>query len=941
MSFARFWKYSLVLLSVVISLNVSTAQIKLKGTVIDSSTAPLIAATVVLLQPADSVMVSFAITDNQGGFVLNKIDPGQYYLQITYIGYGNFRQDITIDPEPFEQDLGTIFLSPKNTLLEQVVVKGEHVPIVIKKDTIEYNADAFKVKQNAMVEDLLKRLPGVDVERDGTIKAQGEDVENVLVDGKEFFGKDPKIATQNLPADVVDKVQVFDKKSEMAEFSGIDDGNEEKTINLALKEDKKQGYFGNIKGGFGTEDFNQISGNERYQGKLSINRFDHRLQFSLLGMANNVNDEGFSFNDYINFMGGWQNFMSGGKMNIEIDSRGGIPFGYAESPGITHTAAGGLNFNYDFNDKTEWQSSYFINRIENNTIQSISSQNLAGDKTFSQLEDSNRDNTNLNHRLNTTLRYKGDSTIQMTWINRLSFNTRDFQSISGAETFNIDNQLENKSAIEFMEDGEQFSWTSDLTIRKRLNKPGRILTGNVSLTLGNADNIAFVDNKTDLFLDGNPHFTERVLQDQISDDQQTQYGIRLSFTEPIGNKTYLSLILNRNNYRNERLRDYYDLDPSVPSSRTYNSFLSNQYVRDYIYNSVGSNFKINRKKFKFNGGISLQLSELKGDILSENEQLEKNFTYFLPSFSIDYDFETSKNLNFSYRTRIQEPSLDQLQPLVNNSNPLYIYQGNPDLKPEYVHETNLHLVIFDQFSFTSFFANLRNSYTRNRIVDKNTIDESFRQIVTPINVDHDWNTNLYANFSTPLRFIKSKISVDANTNYNRGILFINELENNTNRWTNNITLTLENRKKEVVDAAIGTSLGTNSVSYSESEAFNQSYFDQTYFTDLSLYLPNSWVLESSFDYTRYSEETFGDQDDQAIWKASLSKSFLSKDQATLELSVFDILNQNQGINRSNSGNYIQESRTNVLGRYVMLSFNYRLAQFGALGGMEVHHKRRR
>lgn len=917
-----------------------TQSIKLKGSVIDSSANPMVAATVVLLQPEDSLMISYAITGNEGQFALNKIPPGEYYLQITYIGYGNFRQPVTVTDSPLVQNVGTIFLSPANTLLEEVVVKAEHVPIAFNKDTIEYNAAAFKTKPNAAVEELLRRLPGVEVHRDGSIKAQGEDVENVLVDGKEFFGKDTKIATQNLPADIVDKVQVYDKRSEMAEFSGIDDGNEEKTINLSLKEGKKKGYFGNVEGGFGTDDFSDFFENERYKGKLSVNRFNNKSQMSILGMSNNINDPGFSFNEYINFMGGMGNFMSGGNMSLSVNTQdSGIPLGYNNSPGITNTAAGGMNFNYDFNDKTELQSSYFINRIDNNTMQSLKRQNLASSLNFDKLENSDRNNINLNHRLNSSLRIKMDSTSNLTWINRLSFNTRDFNSTSSNQTIGL-GQLQNQSLNLYSNDGDQFSWFTGLTVRKKLNKPGRILSGNINLTLGDNSANAFVNNETTFFIPDNMDIEEHLLQDQLSNEDQTQYGIRLSYTEPLGKNVYLGLNLNRSNSKNEKTRSYYDIDPNDPSSRILNVPLSNQYLRNYTYNQFGSNLRMNGKKLKLSGGLNLQLSELNGTILSENVHLNRDFTYVLPRFNLEYEIGNSKNITFDYRTRIQEPRLEQLQPIVDNTNPLNIYQGNPNLKPEFIHQGSIHLMLFDQFSFTSFFANLGTRYTTNRIVNKSSIDENFRQKNTPINSDFEFNTNLYLSYGTPLKFIKSKISFDVNVTYNRGLVFVNELENKTNRWINNYTVTLENRKKEVVDIALGMSLGTSRVSYSQNSDFNQNYFDQTYFTDLTVYLPKHWSFESTIDYTRYSDEAFGEKDELFLWQAKISKNILKNERGTLELIVFDILNNNQGIDRNNSLNYIQERRTNVLGRYMMLSFNYKLSQFGSSGGMQIETQRR-
>ena len=269
-------------------------SLSISGILVDSAKAPLVGATVVLLNETDSVLHSFTLSNDAGFFELKKLPEATYILQVTFVGYGDFSKKIELLDQPI--DMGLITLSPESKLLDEVLVKAEHIPIRIKNDTIEYNSAAYKTQPHAVVEDLLKKLPGVEVGRDGTIRAQGERVDQVLVDGKEFFGNDPKIATKNLPADAVDKVQVFDKKSEMAEFTGIEDGRESKTINLALKEDKKNGYFGKAEMGYGSED--------RFEGKANINRFGQQSQLSAIAMANNTNQEGFSIEDYINFMGG-------------------------------------------------------------------------------------------------------------------------------------------------------------------------------------------------------------------------------------------------------------------------------------------------------------------------------------------------------------------------------------------------------------------------------------------------------------------------------------------------------------------------------------------------------------------------------------------------------------------------------------------------------------
>jgi len=327
---------------------------------------------------------------------------------------------------------------------------------------------------------------------------------------------------------------------------------------------------------------------------------------------------------------------------------------------------------------------------------------------------------------------------------------------------------------------------------------------------------------------------------------------------------------------------------------------------------------------------------LEGELFGGDVPISKSFTKVLPSLFFDYEFATSNNLNFRYMTNVREPSLEQLQPVVDNSDPLNTYTGNPALQPEYSHNLNLHYMLFDQFTFTSFFANLNFTYTQDRITNASSIDSLFRRNTRPINVDNDMALGSYLSFSTPLRPIKTNIRLNLNNSWNRGILFVNEVENNTTRLRNSIDLSFDNRKKDIVDATIGARFSHNKTTYSESQSLNQTYLDRNYYADLILTPTEKWNISSSFDYTVYSAENFGGQQTVPIWSASLSRYILKNNRGQIKLAAFDLLNKNIGINRSSQLNYVQEERIRSLGRYVMLSFSYSISGFGSKnGGIEI------
>jgi len=900
-------------------------KFSVEGTVTDTAALPLSAATVVLLQEKDSVLVSFTLTHQDGKFVLKKVAAGSFILQITYLGFQNFSKKISLPFEGGNYDFGAIKLLPVSANLDEVVVKAEHIPIVFKKDTIEYNAAAFKTQPNAVVEDLLKKLPGVEVDREGNIKAQGKTVERVLVDGKEFFGNDPKIATKNLPADAVGKVQVFDKKSEMAEFTGIEDGKKEKTINLALKEGKKKGYFGNVSGGYGSD--------SRYEGKANINHFGKKIQLSGIGMLNNINEQGFSINDYLNFMGGLQNMMSGGGgggLKLSLGGEGGVPLNLGKTDGILTTFAGGLNFNYDFNKKTKLRSSYFYNRIKTDIERTATRQNLLDDRSFNSEEKDGRFSQNTNHRLNFTLRHEIDSFQNIILRSTIGFNEALLRSLNETKTFNAENALENTGLRNNHSAGDNFNLTSNLIYRRRFHKKGRAFVADLSFGSINADRKAALGSINNFLLqdDNEREFSDTLQQRQTLANDETDFGVNLSYTEPIGKRKYLEINYARQNFSNESVKDFFDVFPNAEPRELFNAALSNHYQRDYTYNRAGLNFKLNGKKSNLTTGLSLQDSKLEGEILSQEVSLRKDFFNVLPSLRWNYDIAASRNLSFDYETTVREPSLEQLQPVVDNSDPLNTFTGNPELRPEYRHNFKLNFMSFDQFSFTNIFVSLDAIYTNNKITNSRNLDSLFRQNIQPVNVDGDFILNGYLSFGTPLKLIKSRININTNLSYNHGILLVNNVENKTDRVITSVDVSIENRKKEVVDIAVGAKLSHNTTKYSVSKNLNQTFLNQTYYADFALQFGKTWSLGSSMDYALYSGESFGSSREIPIWKASLSKFILKNKRGQFKFSVFDLLDKNVGINRNSELNYIEEERIRSLGRYFMFGFSYSLSGFG-------------
>ncbi|HFA51347.1 MAG TPA: TonB-dependent receptor [Bacteroidetes bacterium] len=927
------------------STNIFSQKNSLSGAVTDSTGIGLPAASLALMQAKDSVLVSFGITDNEGRFELKKIPAGEYLLQVTYIGYETYWQLVHISENTGKLNIGRIIIAPASKTLIEAEVIGEHIPLRMRNDTLEYNANAFKTQPGSVVEDLLKKLPGIEVERDGTIKAQGEAVQNVFVDGKEFFGNDPKIATKNLPADAVEKVQVYDKKSDMAEFTGIEDGRDTKSINLELKDGKKKGYFGNASAGSGAlENQNGDLEYDRYEGKFNINRFSGKSQISTIGLLNNTNQQGFSFNEYIRFMGGLSNFLSGsggsGGRSFSFDpSAIGIPMqGAGLGQGFTKTSAVGLNLNHEFNKKTELNASYFYSNIENNIDRSATKESILDAGSFTNNETEKRISKNQNHKLNTTLRHKIDSFQNIVLRTNLGFNNAQLNSDGSANTSDGLNILQNKNNREYGAKSENFSLSSNLTYRRRFRQKGRAFVANASWGMENEDRKGSLKSNNIFYENNQINTEENTDQKQVFTDDATDYGISLTYTEPIGKALkkkaqYLAFSASRQNFNNNTQKDFFD---KINNTETLNPGLSNRYDREYIYDRGGLKMMVNRKKYNLTFGADVQHSKLTGNLLDENMRLKKDFARILPSLFWDYEIATSRNFSIEYTTSIREPSLEQLQPIVDNSDPLNIYAGNPALRPEYMHLLNGRFMLFDQFSFTSLFANISASYTKSPITNSSSIDSLFRQFIQPVNVDHDYNIRGGFQFKTPLRAIHTNIRLNYSANWNRGFLFVNNIENNVERQRHSISLSLDNRKKDVIDFTIGGRISFNKTTYSEAEQLSQHYIDQKFYSDLVVLPTDKWEISSSIDYSIYSAETFGSKRAIPIWKASISRYILKNKKGKLSLSGYDILNKNIGINRSSQLNFVQEERIRSLGRHIMLNFAYSISGFKKdSGGIEI------
>lgn len=893
---------------------------EVKGVVADSAGASLPNAMVVALAREDSVLVRFSLTNGDGNFTITRLPAGEYILQVTLIGYETIRTDFDVTDADIEA--GKVTMEVLAVEVDPLVVSIEHVPFINNRDTLSYNAAAFETPPNATVEDLLKRLPGIEVDDDGAITAQGEAVQNVLVDGREFFGGDGTIATRNLPADAIQQVDVYDKESDMAEFTGISDGNEERTLDLKLREEARVGYFGRTNGALGSDVNTQprIGGTSaddaRYDGFLNLNRFSPSGQYAVILNANNVNQR-----------------------------RGGRGGG-GGGGGFTETMSVAVNASNDFTDDNWLRSSYTFNESDNERNSTVQQQTLLGSDLSSLVDRlSSSESNNNNHRVNL------NGQIQLAEGNQLRLRVNGNLSTSGSfsfsnqETHNTSGGLLNSAKTDQVVDGDDLGGDAQLTWRKRLGSSGRSLVAEFQSRISDSDQLTELSSELIGVSRGGgrgggggsggsmePEYT---LEEQLRDSRSWNNSARLSLTQPLGQGQILELFGRANATGEDRDNPVYDI---VDGSRMLNVPRSNGFERAYTYYNAGTRFNRNNERYRFVSGLEVRRSNLDGLIQNRDERIANSYTHILPNMDFRIEVKEGHNVNFRYRTSTDEPSLTQLQPFVNNTNPLNIYTGNPDLVPEYSHRFNGEYRFFDQFSFRNLFTFFNYTYTHNTIAQSRMYDDRGVQTRSPINTAASWSGNVGANYGTPIRKLGVDVDLEYRLSYSEGTELINLVANDNQSIRNTVEFNIENRNRDRVDVELGATFNFNNARYSLNEELNRDYVNSTYSLEANIYPTSAWTIETDLRYQVYDDNLygstqtqFGDVQNVARWNASIMRRMLDN-RVEIEFRARDLLNQNRGISISNNSNFIQESRTDSLGRYFMLQVNYRLGTQFTRGG---------
>lgn len=903
--------FALSLLLIAYSYKVSAQTYTIHGVVADSNAHALPDAVISIYRNSDSVVVQRFKSDKQGIFLSNDLKSSEsYLLSVEYLGYDTYFQNLNKGVKDSILEITGITLIPSSTLLNTTVIEADRDPVKVKGDTIEFAASSYKTAPNSTADEILKRLPGVEVNKDGTVNAQGEQVQQIYVNGKKFFGTDPKIALQNLPADAIESIQVFDEKSDQSKFSGLDDGVRDKTINFKLKPRYSSGNFGTITAGYGTD--------ERFDDKGLWNKFSPTEQLSLLGAANDVSKQTFTTQDYSTYAGGSStggNSGGGGGRNSGGGGGSGTP---NATPGFTTTFSGGINYNNTASPKTEINTNYFFNRFDR-TFDVLSNRQNFVPAVYSNVTQSLQNIINDNHRFFFSIDHKIDSFNSIKFTTNFSYSDNNNSTNSDAQTLNGTNLLVNDIARLNTTVGNGFTNSNTLLYRHRFTKAGRTFSINAGIAPSKTTSNININGLNSYFDSLSNKTSDSTLQLDTRHNTKVSYNATLSYTEPITPQMTVELTATHQRTNNISDRTVYK---TANGETLLDAILSNNYDNHFDHNRGGFNYRFVYKTWQLTTGVQYEQSILYST--SNYGIIDRAYYNFLPIVRFKYTFAQGETASLDYETNLNEPSISQLQPITDYSDPINIRVGNPDLNPEYQHRARIRYNKFNRKTFTSFFIFTNIAYTANKIQDAQFISPKFISTFKPVNVDNDFAINNYVGLGLPISQQKLRVNFSLNSGYGRSINPVNNVLNVTDKLTLGGNMRWDLRIRDTFELGFQTRITYTSSKYSLNTSLNKDYSFHDYDLNAACILPWNTRISSDLAYSFYLGSQFNNIAPIPIWNASFSKYLWNDKRAELKFSVFDILNRNIGFSRTSAANYIEDDRTKSLGRYGLVSFIYNI-----------------
>ncbi|MFN8114576.1 MAG: outer membrane beta-barrel family protein [Bacteroidia bacterium] len=888
------------------SVSSFSQKLSISGNVQDTvAKAPLQNAVVMAIKLMDSTLVDFTRTNTEGNFKLKSLPIDTYQVVITHPKFADMGYFIFGDKRNLEYDFGKIILQPKNVSLDEVTIFAFKDPIYYKGDTLVYTADSFKTKANATVEDLLKKLPGLKVDKDGKITSQGKAVDKVLVDGDEFFGGDPTVATRNLNASSIESVQVYEKKSD--DVANSSTGEEtQKILNLKLKEESKKGYFGKVSG---ASDFQKF-----YEGEALGNYFKKKLKVSVFGLVSNTPNSSFGWDDVYKY--GLNNEFERGQnddgdmyMTYSTSQPQGIPqnlkSGFYYTDKIFKNTKLNMNYSYNnsmVNSKTTKKAQYFL------TDTSYTSDNLVESV---QKNEAHAFNLGIEQRIDSLSDLYVTSKIKVLGSNTNSKDETDFLSSDNIKTRNTSIYNSSKSS--------GYDISNNLKYIKRFKKKDRLLNiyYNNTFSETNSDGILKTDNYS--YADSSD-FLNSVNQKKAGLNVNQSHIAGISYTEPITKKIKIELSFDYMYYNSKQDKkafnnvggEYNELDSTFT-----NNFLNKKQI-----NRAGLKFIYEVKKMRFTIGTKARNVYVNNNNIFKNQHITQNFNNILPFSTLRYKFSENKSLDIRYTTSSQNPTISQLQPVRDNSNPNFINIGNPTLLPTFMHSINLNFNSWKSVSGKYTWMGLTYNYINNDMATATSYDSIGRTVSQAINVNGNYNFNGYLGTSMPLFSKKLELGPNVWASYNENKTMINGLENKTQDIRSNISLDIR-LNLEKFNAGISGYYSYNSAFSTLNNKSNTPYSSQGLSGNVSIKLPKNFMIESNANYTINSKRSNGYNINYLVWNASFSKIFFKKENFILGAYAYDILNQNISVDRDISSNVVTDIKTNIISRYFLLKATFK------------------
>jgi len=897
------------------------SSIILSGTVMDGATnTPMIGANVLIKTVTDSLLLG-TVTDVKGHFEIERPRIPAVKIEVKFIGY------ITISKVHNQRDpldLGELTILEDTQTLAEVIIVGQ-IPVgEMKGDTTSFNANAFKTKENGVAEDLVRKLPGITMQ-DGKVQAQGEAVQKILVDGREFFGSDPSIALKNLPASSIDRIEVLDQKSDQSRLTGFDDGTYSKTINIILREDSKNGQFGRVYGGYGTD--------TRYTAGGSVNLFKADRRVSILGLFNNVNQQNFSSQD----LSGVSANSSGGRGRGGFGGGGGSFYGGNDIGTIT-TNAMGLNYSDKLGSKVNFTGSYFFNNTRNNLRQITNRQTVINDSTIQNYQENVINSTeNLNHRANARIEADLNDKNSLIITPTISFQTN--KNFSDIDALTLANELDSLSALRSINSSKTTSYSigNNITYRYKFDKTGRTFSSDIYTGWNNRDQnsdleAASVDYRRDQL--------DTTLQNTDLLAKGFNYRINATMTEPLGEKSIATLgyqVGNNKTSSNQKTRVLNDeniavLDTAL-SNEFNNKFITQRLRTGYAYNSNGLNLNFN---------LDYQYAKLDNEAFFPTEGIfKRDFNNLLPSASLSYrNRENGISYRVRYRTGTDEPSVSQLQNVVNNQNPLNLSVGNPNLGQSFNHNIFANISKVNMEKSRTLFAFLTYSGTNNYIgsntyiasedtlINNEILLRPGGQISQPVNLDGNFSTRAFLSYGSPIKKIKSNLNLNTRVGFTRRPGMINGDLNINDNLDLSQGVTLSSNISKDFDFTLSTTGTYTIVNSSLQQNLDNNYYVQE--SNLRLYFsPNDGKLfvGNNVSNSLYRGLSEGFNQSVWLWNIEAGYRFSKNNKAEMKVVIFDVLNQNKSINRTISDVSVSDVYTNVLTRYGLLTFTYIIGKF--------------